>query len=84
MKSHPLSSKIAKLIGLIHSERQAYIDSNIIRKLLDMINNIPKDEQILRELILSYLQKIESPQLQQLIHDELTNSFMVKLGYEVE
>jgi|JI9StandDraft_2_1071091.scaffolds.fasta_scaffold1567203_1 hypothetical protein len=58
MKSHPLSSKIAKTIEMLYSERQNSVDAGLIRRLLVLLGNIPKEEEALRELILCFLQKI--------------------------
>lgn len=44
MKSHPLSSKLSKTIELLYSERQANVDSLMVRRLLNLLGNIPREE----------------------------------------
>lgn len=58
MKSLPLSSKLAKIVDLLYSESRASIDTVLVRRLLAMLGNIPKEEEALHELILCFLQKL--------------------------
>ena len=58
MKEYPLSEKIGKLVNILYGPKYKMgVDKKTLLKLLDIVSSVGKKEEVIKDMILSYVQR---------------------------